>query len=279
MANLDAKGFGAALRKAREAAGRDIRNLAETTRIQGRFLEALEAEDWAVVPKGVIGRGFVRVVAQELRIPAAELLQLYRAARGEDVAEPTRSLPEVEWKVDLVAGRRRNPLALAAVAVVVLALGLWRWGPWGLSAPEPSARVEVPPAAPAPVPVPAAPVPVPDAVPVPVPAPAPAQTPAPPSAAPRAAVPEAVRADAARLEVEALERVWVRVEPEGGQAQERVLKPGERAAFDGASRFQVKVSKGTAAKLFWNGEALGPAGTSSGVASLTVPADPKNPRP
>lgn len=272
MANLDAKGFGAALRKAREAAGRDIPDLAETTRIQGRYLEALEAEDWSRVPRGVIGRGFVRGVAKELGIPAAELIQLYRAARGDDDAEPERSLPEVDWKVDLGSRHQGKPLAFAVVCVAIVALGVWRWSPWDRRAPAVPPPAEERPAATATAPAPSAPRAVPAA-----PASAALTSPTPPVApvaAPRAEAAKAVASGAARLEIEASDRVWVRVEPEGGEAQERVLKRGERATFVGSGRFQVKASNGAAVKLYWNGEALGAAGTSSGVASLTVPADP-----
>ncbi|NOY44717.1 MAG: helix-turn-helix domain-containing protein, partial [Deltaproteobacteria bacterium] len=66
--------FGPALRAAREAAGRTLDDVARTTRIRRAYLEALEAEDWGRVPRGVIGRGFVRVVAKEIGAAEAELL-------------------------------------------------------------------------------------------------------------------------------------------------------------------------------------------------------------
>ncbi|NTU60660.1 MAG: helix-turn-helix domain-containing protein, partial [Deltaproteobacteria bacterium] len=49
MAEARTKGFGDRLRRAREEAGREVKDLAEVTRVQGRYIEALEQEDWSVV--------------------------------------------------------------------------------------------------------------------------------------------------------------------------------------------------------------------------------------
>ncbi|MBI5015901.1 MAG: DUF4115 domain-containing protein [Deltaproteobacteria bacterium] len=285
MANVEGKGFGAALRTAREAAGREIRDLAEITKIQGRYLVALEAEEWRTVPRGVIGRGFVRVLARELGVPPAELLQLYRAARGDDDVEPHRSLPEVDWKVEVGvgagAGRKARPLLLASGVVVLVALGLWRWGPWNRPLPPELPPEEAPvsaapagPAEPTPVRVAAPPTTALQSRPAPL-------QPEPAGTAPAAVRPLAGSAATARggLDVEAVDRVWIRVEPEGGQPQERVLKPGDRAGFGGHGPFRVKVSNGAAVRLFWNGEPLGAPGTSPGVVSLTVPSGAAGAKP
>lgn len=259
MGNSDAKGFGATLRRAREESGRDVRDVAEVTRIQARYIEALEAEDWSGVPRGVIGRGFVRVIARELGAPAPELLALYRAARGDDDAEPERSLPETEWKVSLGGHRRWKPFVVAAAAALVLAVGVWRWAPPSggqRQASQPPSEKEAGPAATLTPPGDQAEAP---------PAPA-VEAPGAPTAAARPGP-----AAEGRLEIEARGRVWVRVQPAGGEAEERILKPGERVSFSGASPFEVKVSDGGAVSLYWNGQALGPAGKPSQVASLSVP--------
>ena len=94
-------GVGQSLRQAREEAGLKVSDLAATTRIGARYIEALEAEDWSLVPGAVIGRGFVRVLARELRLDPAPLVEAYRAARGEGDETPDHMLPEADWKVDL----------------------------------------------------------------------------------------------------------------------------------------------------------------------------------
>lgn len=255
MAESKSRGFGERLRRAREEAGRDVKGLAEVTRVQGRYIQALEDEDWSVVPRGVIGRGFVRVLARELSLPPAELVQLYQAARGDADSEPERALPEVDWKVDLGAGRKKGPLLAAGAVLVLAALGFW-W--WHRSSPH----TEVP------SPAPAAP-----ARPASAPAPAAAARAPLVPASPKTQVPAAAQTAGLRLEVEARGRVWVRVAQDGEGARERVLKSGEKVVYRAKTGFHLKLGNAGAVKLYWNGEALKAPGRSSEVVTLSLPKD------
>lgn len=58
--------FGARIRHAREARGVSLRQIADTTRISIRALEALERNDVARLPGGIFSRGFVRSYAAEV---------------------------------------------------------------------------------------------------------------------------------------------------------------------------------------------------------------------
>jgi cytoskeleton protein RodZ len=279
MAQSDSKGFGAAIRQAREELGTDLQDLAQTTRIPVRFLEALEAEDWEVVPRGVIGRGFVRALSRELRLPADVLLQRYRTARGDDDAEPDRALPETDWKVELPASPRGRPAVWGAAALILLALAVWRFGPWRQEVLNPPPEQAAVPAAPA-----AQPPRFPErssspSLKQPERTSAPALPPdaaTPPSVAP--ALPtgrqaRAVPANVARLAVEASQRVWVRVTPAGEAPQERVLKPGERATYEAHGELELKVGNAGAVRLYWNDTLIGPAGRGSQVVTLSLPRD------
>lgn len=283
--------FGQALRRARETAGKEIQDLAETTRIQPRYLEALEAEDWKVVPAGIIGRGFVRVIARELGLPPAELLERYRLARGADDLEPGRVLPDADLKVETGAPRKLAPLVAGIVAalLVVLALGVWyarRHAESGNAAPtvaiQPPAGPEkeaaqpapAPLASPAPSPSPAAspsPAPSPTASPTPLPtkaaAAAPARSPM-PSPEPAAQAPGAK----AKLELVGVEQVWVRVILDGKKAQTFTLAAGDRKSFE-AEKVEVKLGKAHGAKLLWNGEALKAPGQPEQVVTVVLPRD------
>ncbi|MHB8763020.1 MAG: helix-turn-helix domain-containing protein [Deferrisomatales bacterium] len=270
-------GFGPSLRAAREANGLSLEQLADTTKIQVRYLQALEAQDWATVPEGVIGRGFVRVVAREVGLSPEDLLASYQRARGERDTEPSHALPEADWRVDLRTDRRGRPWLLAVAMVLGSVLGVWVWSPWapapaprapapvapaGLPAPPPAAPEAPAASAEPPAPPPAAALPGAEAPPAPAPAP-PAEPAAPPAPAPVPAV--------LRLEVVAVERVWVRVTADGGAPQDRVLNPGERGGYEAEGSLTVKLGNAGGVRLNWNGETLKVPGKPGQVLTLSFP--------
>src|SRR5205807_7351365 len=79
--------FGERLKREREIREVSLDELTKATRISARFVEALENEDWAKLPGGVFGHGFVRTIARYLGLNEEALLGEYDSARAE------RSLP------------------------------------------------------------------------------------------------------------------------------------------------------------------------------------------
>lgn len=84
---------GAWLRQAREAKGSTLEEAEDATRIRLRFLEALEAGNFAVLPSGEVQiRGFLRIYACYLDLPPDDVLSRYDAeARGGDSIPATPS--------------------------------------------------------------------------------------------------------------------------------------------------------------------------------------------
>jgi len=108
--------LGNALIQARVARGLSLQDAERDTRISGRYLEALEAEDFGVFPATVYSRAFFRTYAQYLGLDAHELLRLF----PQQPLEPElRPLPEL--------GKPAAPAFsinwLVAGVVVVLLLG------------------------------------------------------------------------------------------------------------------------------------------------------------
>ncbi len=79
--------IGTTLRNARIQRGLTIEQAAQDTRISPRFLEALEAEEFASLPAPVYVRGFLRSYANYLRVDAAALLASLEGG-GPPVAGP-----------------------------------------------------------------------------------------------------------------------------------------------------------------------------------------------
>ncbi len=126
--------IGNALKEARTRAGLDIRTVEEQTKIRTRYLRALEAEEWSVLPGHAYIKGFLRTYANLLGLDADALVDEYRRTvegpqaspvpLGEGVLETRRRLREPGMPR---AGPRRWPIVAALVLVIVailLVLGL-----------------------------------------------------------------------------------------------------------------------------------------------------------
>src|SRR5258708_431024 len=80
--------FGERLKREREMREVSIEELTKATRISTRFVEALENEDWARLPRGVFGHGVVRTIARYLGLNEESLLGAYDLARSEQAPAP-----------------------------------------------------------------------------------------------------------------------------------------------------------------------------------------------
>lgn len=66
------------LRKAREAKGMELKEVEEITKIRCKYLQALEEEDYCVLPGGVYTVGFLRSYARFLDLDAESLVNTFR---------------------------------------------------------------------------------------------------------------------------------------------------------------------------------------------------------
>ena len=69
--------LGELLRRARQARGLTLEEVARDTRISFRYLEALENENFGLLPAPVYARGFLRTYARYLGLEPANLLPLF----------------------------------------------------------------------------------------------------------------------------------------------------------------------------------------------------------
>jgi len=112
-----AKGnFGERLKRERELREVSMEELTKATRISARFVEALENEDWAKLPGGVFGHGFVRTIARYLGLNEETLLGEYDSARAEHSPAPP---PKPEERIP--SPPKWLPAAAVLVALLLLA--------------------------------------------------------------------------------------------------------------------------------------------------------------
>ncbi len=76
------------LKQAREAKGLSCRQLAETTKLSVRTIEALEGGCVSALPEGIYRRAIVRVVASEVGLNPEQMLRDFTAAHPDDLPAP-----------------------------------------------------------------------------------------------------------------------------------------------------------------------------------------------
>lgn len=89
-------GIGEQLRKAREAKGLSISDIEKATKIQSRYLEAIENNDFDKLPGDFYVRAFIRQYAQIVGLDGKELLNQYQGEVANEVSQPEESPAQEE---------------------------------------------------------------------------------------------------------------------------------------------------------------------------------------
>jgi cytoskeleton protein RodZ len=253
--------LGVWLRQAREAQGSTLAETEAATRIRGRFLEALEAGDFAAFSGGDVQvRGFLRIYARYLGLPTDEVLARYdaevhgveavpRAAVADTrplspASVPTRpmasqppTLPVSAYRPRLVSLERLMIAGIAFIALLAIAAGVGYW-----VSRDTGEEVAAPAAATRPAEAGLPPIAT---------QPSPAVTPTFP-VNPQGGV---------ALTLEATEHVWVRVTADGRKAFEGMLATEQVEAWSGQELIMVETGNGAGLQVTVNGQ---PQGTVCG---------------
>ena len=121
-----AEGFGAALKRAREAQGISIGDMAARSRLSVQQVRALESESTAELPEPVYVRAFIRGVASVLGLDSDPLVADYTARYG---AASIGVLPDHDPAKETVvrASGRRTGLKAAVVAIAAVLVCAAGW--------------------------------------------------------------------------------------------------------------------------------------------------------
>lgn len=132
--------FGEELKRERELRGITLREVAEATKINLRYLEALERNDFEHLPGGVFNRGFVRAYSQFIGVEPDAMVDAYtleeraqgskgKAKDRDSFHRPNADGFERAGAAAPLAGRAAKPRSallkwlLIALAVAVVATG------------------------------------------------------------------------------------------------------------------------------------------------------------
>jgi cytoskeletal protein RodZ len=131
--------LGAALRRHREAAGRTLRDLADTTKLGVRTLDALERNQVEKLPPGIFYRAVVRAYAREVGLDPEDTLRVFLARYPDDMPPPGPAVgPVADGYHPATVRRQRLVAALLLGGLAVIAVGmLWWWQTKAAQAPAP----------------------------------------------------------------------------------------------------------------------------------------------
>lgn len=239
--------FFAGLKQARESRKMSLTDIADTTLINVRFLEALERGDTDILPEAYV-RAFIREYAAAVGLDPAETIRGFDAARSPKAdsiqhapSPPPRPPHPVEsGKLQALKILLDTPGAarIAGIAVGIVAIALLAWNltgsnrgnevkeiPFQTVMREQEQRLPPPPA----VTAPAAPL------------------------------------DSLTLRATAIDTVWMTVAVDSTAPREYLFRPGARALWKARDRFTLTLGNGAAVQFTLNGTAIGVLGKRGSV--------------
>jgi len=116
--------LGQELKKRREEKGLTIKQVAVSTLVGVRFLQAIEDDDYGVLPGGIFNRAFVRKYASQVGLDEQTAIQLYEEQLSVQGGESTRTfeMGVENWDAPPTSG---NGLLISLIAIVLLSVGAW----------------------------------------------------------------------------------------------------------------------------------------------------------
>jgi cytoskeleton protein RodZ len=228
--------LGQQLKQSREEKGISLQEIAESTHISIRFLQAIENDAYDVLPGGVFNRAFVRKFARQVGFDEEQAVNLYQEQWQEQGGEPERGY---QLGVDEPDFRQSsgNGLLLSFVALIII--GALTYAAWVIFAPVSNSGGSAVAGLNAPA-SPSVP-PTPSATPVVTASPTPSPTPETP-------------AGAMRVQLTAPdEEVWLRVNTDDKEAWQGILNPGKSLEYDVNEKIILSIGRVQSLKIAING--------------------------
>ncbi len=261
--------FGQKLRQAREARNITLQEIAATTKIGTRALQALEWERFEQLPGGIFNKGFVRAYARAVGLNEEETVAAYMEAAK--VAPPETDMHTLASQMEASRPERRGggPNAATVVGVVAILVALALGGLWLREHRKESRdQAEAQPSrasssvAPAPVTQPPVAAPAQSTAPV---TPAPDATPVAPPIAPEQSAP-------VEVSITATARSWISVLRDDNPAETVTLDPAKpeltTRTYKAKERVRLIVGNPAGITVTCNGKPAGTLGNAGQRVSL-----------
>lgn len=242
MSNL-----GQILRSKREEQGLTLKDAEDVLSIRVKYLEALEQENFAVIPGDVYTKGFLRNYANYLGLNAEEMVQKYKDILASREKIETEIIEEPPHSSQRKAKRSGLSLGFGIAALLLVVAGATYFGYPYLMQKAPENNLNVTPKSAAPLPQP----PVPQAQPVPiVPQPQKEVKPAP---------------QGIKLTMKAKEDCWVWVIADEKEIFEGILIRGENKTWQAKNKMDISLGNAGGIDITYNDQPQAPLGASGDV--------------
>lgn len=239
--------LGQELKKSREERGITLHEIANTTHIGVRFLQAIESDSYDILPGGVFNRAFVRKFARQVGFDEEQAVKLYEEQLEEMGGEPQRryytGLDDLDAKP--TSG---NGLLFSFLALVILAAGAYLAYEY-FKTPVPNPDNGLNPATPATTATPAtvSPTPVPQVSVTPEPTLSPG------------ASPQSGTSGALKLQLVAgNSQCWIQVIADAGKPEEAILQPGDVREYNANQQLVLNLGNMPALRMTINGRQINP---------------------
>jgi cytoskeleton protein RodZ len=241
--------FGQALRDAREDLGVSLADAERETRINRRYLEALETEDDTAMPPAVYTRGFIRTYSQFLGLNPDAMLDAYGPHQAIEDNVRIRPIPA---EINAPRTISFRPAVILAGLIVASLLAVYLWGQY-TSFRENVDQIETVPTSRAPTAIVAA---------GRTPSPSPASGPAIPSLAGPSPSPVVAVVPEKGLVVDAkvVDRTWMEVWVDGRSVMAETVQTGFARSFTAEQQVRMRVGNAAGVQVVVNGTTQGPLG-------------------
>mgnify|MGYP000850505612 CR=1 FL=1 len=122
--------LGEELKRLREHRNLSIREVAEATHIGGRFLQAIEADNYSILPGGIFNRGFVRSYARYVGLDEEQALLLYNQQLEAQGGEAPRTMAPSLEGIDEDPASPWGSIALIVIILLLLSAGIYTAYKW-----------------------------------------------------------------------------------------------------------------------------------------------------
>lgn len=206
--------LGQQLKQAREERGVTIHQIADATHIGVRFLQAIESDDYGILPGGVFNRAFVRKFARQVGFDEEQAVKLYEEQLSEMGGEPAKTsylgIEDMDAK-----SSSGNGLLLSVIAIIVLGAILYAaYIAFTPTSSGSSSQSSV-------------------ATPTPQAAATPAATESPSATVEPSPTPEEVAVNGLRIQLNAVSAdCWISYRTDGGKNESATLVQGESREFE-----------------------------------------------
>lgn len=117
--------FGARMRRAREARGVTLRQIADTTKLSMAALEALERNDISKLPGGIFSRAFVRSYAAEVGMdPEATVREFLNHVPRDSMSAGSPHIGGLDGERTADSRRRAALVAMGCILALLIVGGL-----------------------------------------------------------------------------------------------------------------------------------------------------------